>query len=488
MDVINFEDPSPAVRRELLVGLHEIHSISFVAEPWADLAMQYDGKDRWYLESLGIAADGRWNECLVAWLDKNNGNWNTPAGRDIIWRSRGTVTAEYLAQIIRDPKTPFEKLPRYFRSLDFAPNVDQKLLADLAFHPPAGDAKRDDLIISEAISRLKGSEFLKNTEYKTALDQLLDSQPESQTFVSIVNRFSLAKRYPALLNIAIKFSDQQLGVDAIRVLIQKKEWNLMINRLKADDVPGAIRMSQALGLSGENASSGLLGPVMENNKMSTDLRRAAIRNLGQTRLGTLRVMQYAQKKNVETSLEHAIAAVLHASTWKDAKDVANKLYPLPPSKDAKPLPPLSELVKRKGDMKNGRLVFHTHGTCAKCHIVNGLGKDVGPDLSEIGKKLGKQALLESILYPSAGVSHNYETYTALTANGTTFSGLLISKSDDEVSIKNAEGIVKTLKRDDLDDLVKQETSLMPADLQKVMTEKELVDVVEYLITLKKKKQ
>ncbi|MBL4883859.1 MAG: c-type cytochrome, partial [Planctomycetaceae bacterium] len=187
------------------------------------------------------------------------------------------------------------------------------------------------------------------------------------------------------------------------------------------------------------------------------------------------------------SLKHAVAAVLHAATWKDVKDVANQLYPSPPSKDAKPLPSLSELATRKGDIKNGRLVYHTHGTCAKCHIVNSLGKDVGPDLSEIGKKLSKQALFESILYPSAGVSHNYETYTALTVEGTTHSGLLISQTDDSVSIKNVDGIVKTIATDDLEDLVKQEISLMPADLQKVMTEKELVDVVEYLTTLKKKK-
>ncbi len=487
MDVIDFKDPSPAVRRELLVGLREVHNTQFAAQYWAKLALQYDGKDRWYLEALGIAADGRWDACLAAWLTRNDGDWNRPVGRDIIWRSRGSKTAEYLVEIIRDSKMPFENLPRYFRSLDFAPNADQKLLADLAFAPPTGDAKRVDFIVSEAISRLKGSEFLKNPEYKASLDKLLDSQPESQTFVSIVNRFSLADRYAELLNIAVKYSDQQLGVDAIRVLIQKKEWKTIRASLQDENSLAAIRLANVLGLSGENAIVGLLGPVMENNEMSTDLRRASIKALAHTRGGTVRVMKFAQKGNFDSSLKDAIAAVLHAATKKEIKDVANKLFPLPPSKDAKPLPPLSELAKRKGDEKNGRLVYHTHGTCAKCHVVNGLGKDVGPDLSEIGKKLGRQALYESILYPSAGVSHNYETYTAVTAEGTTFSGLLVSKSDEEVSIKNAEGIIKTMKRDDLDDLVKQETSLMPADLQKVMTEKELVDVVEYLSLLKKKK-
>ena len=55
-------------------------------------------------------------------------------------------------------------------------------------------------------------------------------------------------------------------------------------------------------------------------------------------------------------------------------------------------------------------MFHTTGTCIQCHQVNGLGKEVGPNLSEIGKKLTKQALFESILYPSAGISHNFETW------------------------------------------------------------------------------
>ena len=78
------------------------------------------------------------------------------------------------------------------------------------------------------------------------------------------------------------------------------------------------------------------------------------------------------------------------------------------------LPPIEELVKRTGDAIEGRILFNTTATCVKCHKVDGIGKDVGPDLTEIGSKLSRHALYESILYPSAGISHNYETWTIVT--------------------------------------------------------------------------
>lgn len=39
------------------------------------------------------------------------------------------------------------------------------------------------------------------------------------------------------------------------------------------------------------------------------------------------------------------------------------------------------------------------GTCNKCHLVRGEGKQIGPDLTEIGSKLSREAMFESILYP-----------------------------------------------------------------------------------------
>ncbi len=132
-----------------------------------------------------------------------------------------------------------------------------------------------------------------------------------------------------------------------------------------------------------------------------------------------------------------------------------------------------------------RLVFNSVGTCVKCHTVNGVGKDVGPNLSEIGGKATRDSLYESILFPSAAIAHNFETYRLELENGNVVTGILVNQTPDVVSIKTAEAIVQTYKRNEIADMKQLKISLMPADLQKLMTVDDLVDVVEYLTTLKK---
>ncbi len=82
-----------------------------------------------------------------------------------------------------------------------------------------------------------------------------------------------------------------------------------------------------------------------------------------------------------------------------------------------PLPPVTELATRRGEAKNGMTLFDGVATCGQCHVVAGKGKNVGPDLSEIGSKLSREAMYVSILEPSAGISHNFEAYVALTKDG-----------------------------------------------------------------------
>src|SRR6185369_5965095 len=82
-------DPSAQVRRECAIALRH-NSSPQTPHLWAMLAAQHTVGDRWSLEAIGIAADKQENACFDAWLDAVSGNWNTPAGREIIWRSRAS--------------------------------------------------------------------------------------------------------------------------------------------------------------------------------------------------------------------------------------------------------------------------------------------------------------------------------------------------------------------------------------------------------------
>jgi putative membrane-bound dehydrogenase-like protein len=480
-------DSSPEVRREAVIALRHNPS-SEAAELWAELAMQHDGKDRWYLEALGIGADKQWDAYLGAWLKKVGSQWNTPAGRDIIWRSRAAVTSEYLAKIIADPSVSTSELPRYFRAFDFqSGDVKDRAIVELAFGTSSSDSVRQLLITGEAVNRLPNFDIAKNPEHAKALNKLLDQTRGTEQFVSLVDKFSLADRYPDLLAIADANAESQLGVEAIRVLLSKPQQRPLIKEaLNGQDAKLAVNTARALGNSGDGRTVTLLLPIVTGKDHPSELRQEAVKALAKSPKGANELIAMATDKKLDPGLTQATAFALHASANENVKQQAAKLFPLPPSKNDKPLPPLAQLLKTKGDVSRGKVVFNMTGTCAKCHVVNGEGKEVGPNLSEIGSKLSREAMFESILYPSAGISHNYETYVLLLDDGNQVSGILTSQTPEEVSIKGIDAIVRSYKRSQIEEMQKQSISLMPADLQKVMTAEELVDVVEYVSTLKKK--
>ena len=126
-------DSNPQILRECALSLHR-NSSPEAPELWAALAQKHDGKDRWYLEALGIGAATQDEKFLDAWLKKVGDNWNTPAGRDIIWRVRSSKSPALLVKIIQDKNTPKEERDRYIRALDFlkGPEKEAALIQLLA--------------------------------------------------------------------------------------------------------------------------------------------------------------------------------------------------------------------------------------------------------------------------------------------------------------------------------------------------------------------
>jgi putative heme-binding domain-containing protein len=149
----------------------------------------------------------------------------------------------------------------------------------------------------------------------------------------------------------------------------------------------------------------------------------------------------------------------------------------------KKVPAINELLALKGNPQNGLTVFQTN--CSVCHQVNGEGADFGPKLSEIGSKLPKEAQYVSILHPDAGISFGFEGYEIKMKDGSTNMGIIASQTENDIDLRMPGGSAMRLSRKDVASVKKMENSMMPTGLHENMTDQQLADLVEYLMTLKK---
>lgn len=479
---------SAQLRRDVVISLRGKHSDSSDVM-WARVAQLHQATDRWHLEALGIGADGRWDQRLAAYFKIVPKAIDTDAGRDIIWRSRASQTPQLLVQILSSPETTLEKCPRYLRAFDFlAGSTKDDALIHLAFGNFGDDAKTK-FINSEALSRLQGFDISKNEQQKVALNRVLDGLKGQTQFLTLVDKFSVSDRYEDVALLAAAKPDDQIGIDAARLLLAKRQFAALDVVLKSgrDNGRTALGMTTALSNTGDGAAAALLLPLVKDSNMPVDQRRQAIKGATRTKSGAAEVLKLVEAKAFDETFGPALAAGLQSAPLSAEQQAeVTKLFPAPEGKDAKPLPSLAELAMLKGNVDRGAKLFATTGKCATCHIVNNQGKEVGPNLSEIGSKLSRQAMFESIIFPSAGISHNYESFVASLKDGTVFNGILVSETADAVTLRNNEAITKTIARNDLDEIVKQKISLMPADLAKLLSIEELADITEYLTTLKKK--
>ncbi len=137
-----------------------------------------------------------------------------------------------------------------------------------------------------------------------------------------------------------------------------------------------------------------------------------------------------------------------------------------------------------GDIAAGKTLFaKTELSCVRCHQVAGVGGEVGPDLTEIGKTKDNRYLLESIVNPDAKIADNFGTVVILTEDDQIISGILKKETPSKIELINAEG--EKIEIDPIDVVHRKEgKSAMPVDLLKSMTRRELRDLVAYLSSLK----
>jgi putative membrane-bound dehydrogenase-like protein len=130
-----------------------------------------------------------------------------------------------------------------------------------------------------------------------------------------------------------------------------------------------------------------------------------------------------------------------------------------------------------GDADVGRRLFTEH--CSACHHIDGVGTNVGPDISDTRTKTA-ESLLVSILDPNAAIDSSFVQYQILTVDGRVLDGLLIDETADSVTLQQKGGERITIAREEMDQIKSPGVSLMPEGFERSLDQKAMSHLLSYL--------
>ena len=145
-----------------------------------------------------------------------------------------------------------------------------------------------------------------------------------------------------------------------------------------------------------------------------------------------------------------------------------------------------EVVKRmantlrwdaRGDAERGLAIYDR--ICGQCHLMNGRGHEVGPNITANGRGSYEQ-LLVSVFNPSLVIGDAYKSVTLRTVDGTVVTGLLVEKTDKRTVIKVQGGKEETIAAEDIEEFKQDKKSLMPEGVENQVTAQELADLFALL--------
>lgn len=161
------------------------------------------------------------------------------------------------------------------------------------------------------------------------------------------------------------------------------------------------------------------------------------------------------------------------------------LRPVDQDLDPKALQALLAKIK-DGDSARGRKIYHREAlACTVCHVVEGKGGVIGPDLSSIGTSAPADYLVESLLAPSKKIKEGYRMSLLTFKDGDVISGAIVRENQNVLVVRSAFGKESRVPRADVKSRETIAVSMMPGGLTAHLREDEFVDLLAYLASLGK---
>ena len=139
-------------------------------------------------------------------------------------------------------------------------------------------------------------------------------------------------------------------------------------------------------------------------------------------------------------------------------------------------------TKNIGRTETGKKLFYDLKgvACARCHKINGDGGEIGPDLSDVGKKYGRAGVISSVLYPSSVILDGFQVTEFELKSGEEISGAVRAENVDEVTVLDSLGEKHIIKKPDISKRKSSKVSLMPDELHTGLSLLEFSDLIAYV--------
>jgi cytochrome c oxidase cbb3-type subunit 3 len=150
-----------------------------------------------------------------------------------------------------------------------------------------------------------------------------------------------------------------------------------------------------------------------------------------------------------------------------------------------------------GNAAKGHALFHGTAGCAMCHMVNGKGGRLGPELSSIGEARSVDSLLESVRNPNRRLAwgliestkefpQEYLSVNVETADGQKFSGVVLNEDNFTLQMMDMREQIHLFEKDKLKTCEISRDSRMPAYDSKTLSDNDLQDIIAYLVSVSAK--
>ena len=525
------DHPDAGVRREVILALRDVPTPQAGAA-LRRLAASWDGQDRWYLEALGLALRGREAKFLSDLFD---GTLYGPMNVEEEAKASPLALPPYFPVdrneafiSASDPELPPANALSKTIGLAWELRRAETLPAIVALLPrlatPELQQAADDVIKqlndpagAVALAALLGREITDPARRRQVLSTLAKkidgpwaaARENVAVVKAIVDTLADPETRPQAIMLAAATGDPRYADTLVKVVGDEKAGVASrtaaveaLGRIKPpgtakllDDLIAGARGGKPADLDAAEAAvrtlprlgdaRDRLQALMAAADAPLALRREALRTFVGLGGGGAKLLAMATDKTLPDALKTEATSVLYGHPDRAIRDQAAKVLPLTTA-SGKPLPSLYELVRREGNAQKGQDVFFKAGAtaCGTCHRVQGRGQWVGPDLSTIGTKYDRKELLNNILSPSAAISYNYRTAILALADGQVVTGLPVEESAERIVLKTAEGKRITVRPGEVEARKVGDVSLMPEGLAQALGERDLVDLLAYLGTLK----